>query len=102
MIPVAGATQGAWHMHQPVEKSKPILRANPLTGGTYLEFTAPHNDMEILTTTAFTKVDADIKPALNIAFSEIEGLEEEPVVAVLQKMRDVVEGTLVEFRDRFF
>jgi hypothetical protein len=63
---------------------------------------SPKDDMEIATTLPGTKFEAEFYPSFNVALSNIEGFEREPVVAVLHKMRQLVERTLLTFRDRFF
>jgi hypothetical protein len=60
------------------------------------------DDMEILTTPPGTKFKAELHPSFNIAFREIEGLEREPVAAVLHQMRQLVERILPTFEKRFF
>jgi hypothetical protein len=49
-----------------------------------------------------TKFHTDMKPVCNITFGKIEGVEREPIVAVLRQMRDLVQSTLLTFGDRFF
>jgi len=103
MIPVPEARPGAWHMHQPDETLAPILRMTIGSVGDYfLEYTSPYNDMEVMTTTPGAKVYADIKPTLNIAFSEVPGFEGIPVVNALETMRESVAAVLDEFASRFF
>jgi hypothetical protein len=55
------------------------------------------DDMEIMTTAPGTKFKAELHPSFNIAFREIEGLEREPVAAVLHQMRQLVERILPTF-----
>lgn len=103
LVPVPEARPGAWDLHQPVEGLAPILRLTPATVSDYFaEFTSPHDDMEVFTTTPGTMVDADVKPSLNIAFSDIEGFEGEPVVEALKTMGKAVEIVLTEFRTKFY
>jgi hypothetical protein len=103
MVPVPDAKPGAWHMHQPVHALQPILRlAVPSVADHFLEFMSPYDDMEIFTTTPGAKVDADVKPVLNIAFSDVERFEGEPVVKALETMRKAIKTVLDEFRTAFF
>lgn len=103
LVPSPEAKPGAWHLHQPDEALKPILRfVVPSVKDWFLEFTSPHDDMEILTTTPGSKVNADIEPTLNVAFRDIEGFEGEPVVKALETMRQTVLIVLDEFRRAFF
>ena len=83
MVPVPDARPGAWHMHQPVEALRPILRMKPASTETYLEYTAPYDDMEILTTTPGAQLHANIRPVLSIAFKELAGWEGIPVLKAL-------------------
>ena len=101
-VPVPDARPGAWHMHQPVEALRPIFRIKPASTETYLEFTAPHDDMEILTTTPGAHLSANIKPVLNIAFSDVPGWEGLPVLVSLETMRKKVLDVLTSFQDQFF
>lgn len=102
MVPVPDAKLGDWHMHQPDQELAPILRLTPGTvRDHYLEFTSAQSDMEVLTVTPGSKVQADIKPALNIGFSDIEVFEGVPVVNALETMRKAVLETVEEFRRRF-
>ena len=48
------------------------------------------------------KLHANIEPAFGVTFPNIEGFEREPVVAVLHQMRQLVEGILLTFEQRFF
>ena len=103
LVPVPDATPGAWHLYQPVEGLRPILRLTPGSlSDYYSEFTSPHNDMEVLTTTPGAKVHADIKPVFNIAFSDVPGFEGIPVVNALETMRESVAEVLDDFSTRFF
>lgn len=103
MVPTPDARPGAWDMHQPVEALCPILRLSPASVSDYfLEFTSPHDDMEVFTTTPGTKVCANVQPSLNIAFSDVDGLEGEPAIKVLKMMCDAVESALSDFRKKFF
>jgi hypothetical protein len=63
---------------------------------------AGDDDMEILTATPGTKFYCDFQPSLNVSFRNIEGLEREPVVAVLHQMRQLVKRLLLTFEARFF
>jgi hypothetical protein len=62
----------------------------------------PKDDMEIATSVPGTKFEAEFYPSLNVALSEIEGFERQPVVAVLHQMRQLVERILLTFEKRFF
>jgi hypothetical protein len=100
MVPVPNPKTGSRDLLAPSDEARPILRE--IGGQAWLEFWGPHHNMEVFTTTPGAKVDIKIKPTLNVAFSEVEGFESEPVVAVLHQMCHAVEGTLITFRDRFF
>jgi hypothetical protein len=63
---------------------------------------APKDDMEIATAVPGTKFHANVQPSFNVALGDIEGFEREPVVAVLHKMRQLVEHILQRFEKRFF
>lgn len=103
MVTDPDAPQGARHLVAPSEADAPILRLTPGTVNDYfLEYTAPYDDMEIFTTTPGAKFYADVKPSLNIAFSDVEGFEGEPVVKALETMRKAVEIVLTDFRAKFF
>lgn len=81
----------------------PIYRLNPvLASPGYLEFTSPHDDMEVCTTTPGGKLNADIKPSLAIAFSNIAGFEGEPIIQSLDKMRQAVIATIESFSAKFY
>lgn len=58
--------------------------------------------MEFFTATPGTKFKTDFEPSLQIAFENATGFEREPIVHVLTQLRDLVEGILLTFRDRFF
>jgi hypothetical protein len=49
-----------------------------------------------------TKFHTDMQPLCKITFGQIEAINAEPVVAVLQQMRDLVERILLTFERRFF
>lgn len=103
MLPAPDAVPGAWDMHQPDVALRPIMRRPPLTvSGAFLEFTAPYDDMEVLTTTPGAQIYANIKPTLNIAFSGATGFEGVPVVNALETMRESVLALLEDFGKRFF
>ena len=57
--------------------------------------------LEFLTTTPGAKFEADFQPSLNVAFSGV-GLDGQPVLAVLNDMRRLVEDILLTFEGRFF
>lgn len=57
--------------------------------------------LEFMTTTPGARFDSDFQPALDIAFSEI-GIDGQPVAAVLDDMRHLVERILLTFERRFF
>jgi hypothetical protein len=59
------------------------------------------DDMEVATTTPGTQFYTDFKPTVDIAFRKI-GIGRKPIVAVLNQMRDLVEGILLTFERRFF
>ncbi|NCU10918.1 MAG: hypothetical protein GXC70_01940 [Sphingomonadaceae bacterium] len=102
MIPVPEAREGAWNMHQPIEALRPTIQITPPMRTTHLAFTAPYDDMELFTTTVGAEVQADVKPAINVAFSESGFLEGEPVLYALEVMRKSVEATLTHFKTEFF
>ncbi|WP_439546466.1 hypothetical protein [Sandarakinorhabdus sp.] len=102
MVPAPDARPGKWDMIQAVERLRPTLRMNALTQERYLEFKAPHDDMEVMTTTPGATVQIDITPTLNLAFSGIRNLEAKPIINVLNQMSDSVTEILIEFRSRFF
>jgi hypothetical protein len=58
-------------------------------------------DFEFMTTTPGAKFDTDFQPAMNIAFDQV-GVRGQPVVAVLNDMRDLVQRLLLAFEKRFF
>jgi hypothetical protein len=57
--------------------------------------------LEFMTTTPGAKFDANFKPSLNLAFSDV-GIDGQPVVAVLNDMRQLVDRILLTFERRFF
>ena len=57
--------------------------------------------LEFMTTIPGSVFEADFYPTFEIGFSKV-GLEGQPVVAVLNQMRDLVEGLLLTFERRFF
>lgn len=59
------------------------------------------DSLEFLTTTPGAKFDTDFEITMNIAFDEV-GIRRQPVVAVLNDMRDLVERLLLAFEKRFF
>jgi hypothetical protein len=63
---------------------------------------APQDDLEIVTTIPGTKFEAELHPTFNIALSNVDTFEREPVVAVLHQMRQLVESILLTFEKRFF
>jgi hypothetical protein len=63
---------------------------------------AGDDEMEFMVTTPGAKFQADIKPTVEISFSKIKGLEREPICISLHQMRQLVEGILLTFEDRFF
>jgi hypothetical protein len=102
LIPAPDARPGKWDMIQPVLAKRPIYRCSGDTEQSWLEFACPYNDMEFLSTTPGAKFEIYIEPTFDIAFSEINGLEGKPVVAVLNDMRHLVERILLTFEKRFF
>lgn len=62
----------------------------------------PDQSREFLTTTPGAKFQTNMRPTFNIALSDVEGFELEPVVATLNQMRDLVESILLTFKRRFF
>ena len=58
--------------------------------------------LELATSVLGTKFEADFKPTFEIAFGGNSRVDREPVVAVLHKARDLVEGLLLAFERRFF
>jgi hypothetical protein len=62
----------------------------------------PIDKLDIFTTLPNAKVVADFHLSPNIALRDVEGLEREPVIAVLYQMRDLVERLLLSFERRFF
>ena len=58
-----------------------------------------NDDLEFLTTTPGAKFDADFQMTIDIAFDEV-GIRGQPVVAVLNDMRDVVQRLLLAFEKR--
>lgn len=95
--------EGRWMLVAPTDEARPIYQLAPATMSDYfLEFHSPHDDMEVAATMPNTKLKADIKPTLSIAFSDIEGFEGEPVIKALQQMRETVLVSLREFQNRFF
>ena len=102
LVPVPDARQGAWDMHQPEQTLCPTLRLEPLTvADYYLEFTAPYDDMEVLTTTPGAQVHANVKPNLSLAFSDSRSFEGVPVVNALETMRESVLTLIENFGKRF-
>ena len=63
---------------------------------------APKDDMEIATCIPGTDFEIEASPSLNIALGDIEGFERESVVALLHKLRQLVEKILLTFERRFF
>ena len=58
--------------------------------------------MEVLAAVPGTEFYCDIQPSLDVAFRNVEGLEHEPVVAVLHQMSQLVQRILLTFERRFF
>jgi hypothetical protein len=103
LVPVAGATPGAWHLEQPVKELQPTLRqAIPSISDYYLEFTSSHDDMEVFTTTPGANVSANLQPNLNIALRHFDGLEGQPILDVLTSMHRAVADTVNAFSADFF
>ncbi|MDP3383382.1 MAG: hypothetical protein Q8S47_08660, partial [Phenylobacterium sp.] len=57
--------------------------------------------LEFMTTTPGAKFHADLHPTFSIGFTNV-GLDGQPVTAVLNDMRDLVERLLLTFASRFF
>ncbi len=59
------------------------------------------DNLDFLTTTPGAKFDSDFQATMNIAFDET-GVRGQPVVAILNDMRDLVQRLLLTFEKRFF
>lgn len=100
-----------WHkgMERPAGLSRPNRHGMPeIVPGVGMTLD-PHvfrggldDGMEFATTNVGTKFETDFKPALDIAFGQVPGMDCEPVVSVLRQMRDLVQETLLAFEGRFF
>jgi hypothetical protein len=105
-----GSRRGAHMLHdgknfiQHDESKKPIFRKEG-DARARIEFAWAGNvcdeKMEFLTCTPGTHFEADFHPCLNVAFGDIKILKHEPVVAVLEQMRQLVERVLLTFDGRF-
>jgi hypothetical protein len=94
---------GGKGLYQPNDAARPILRTNhALVKGNYLEFAGAHDDMEVMTTSVGARIEIDLTPEMNVAFSQIDGFEGEPVVKLIWRMCEAVEATLNAFREQFF
>jgi hypothetical protein len=102
MIPDANNNLSAPPDRQPmiVDKGQ-IIRVN---GSPAARFTPGpgDDDMEVLATVPGTEFYCDVQPSLDVAFRNVEGLEHEPVVAVLHQMSQLVQRILLTFERRFF
>lgn len=61
-----------------------------------------HEDGEFLTTTPFAQVNFAGEPTFQVAFRSVDGFEREPVVEVLEMMRELVENIFAKFEKKFF
>lgn len=102
LVPTPDAVPGKWDLYQPRENLRPVWRA-PIPPNRHgsLEFRSSHDDMEVFTTTANAKVYANVQPTLNIAFSNVRGLEGKPIIQALEAIREAVLLVLDEFEHRF-
>lgn len=62
----------------------------------------PEDQMEVFTATPGTQFYAEVQPSFGIAFSKAQGFEREPVIGVLNQMRDLSMGLLLALEGRFF
>ncbi len=86
-----------------VETGKPLALYDARPGHIVFGDASDTGDasLEFLTTTPEAKFDSDIQPSLDVAFSDI-GMDGQPVTAVLNDMRHLVERILLTFEKRFF
>ena len=66
------------------------------------DIAAGDDEMELMTVKPGTQFYAQFKPTIDVAFTETPGLEREPVGIALHEMRQLVDGTLLTFENRFF
>jgi hypothetical protein len=104
---------GKWHKRLGLERPAGLARPNrhgvpdivPGVGlvlEPYVFRRGLDDGMEFATTNVGTKFETNFKPALDIAFGQVPGMDCEPVVSVLHQMRDLVEEALLAFESRFF
>jgi hypothetical protein len=63
---------------------------------------SPEESFDFLVSTPGAEFDTDMKPTIDVAFENVEGIKLDPVVAVVNQMRQLTERILLSFRGRFF
>lgn len=103
LIPAPAARLGAWHLHQPAENLRPILRLAPATlNDLYLEFSSEFGDTELFTTTSDAIIClADIEPEISVSLCDAASFTGRPVVNALEEMSKAVEKILSDFERKF-
>lgn len=110
LVLVVGSRVGQ-HMYAPRKSPEEIARMSKPTGvykvprGQCLSFgtagCTPEESFDFLVTTPGAKFKTDMKPTFDVALQDVEGFELEPVIAVLNQMRQLTESILLTFLGRF-